>query len=63
MKRFEEYTKIRFEIVLTTYTVLGGEFASEEDAMKVVPTMEKIFDGKFVRINRKEIPCNRWVED
>ena len=63
MKRFVEFTKVRFEIVLTTKTILGGDFASEADALKAVPALIEIFGGEFVRINRKEIPCSHWVTD
>ena len=62
MKRFEEYTKVRYEIVLTNMVVRGGEWATEEAAMKAVSTMEEIFHGKFVKLQRHEIPTYRWVE-
>lgn len=60
MTKAVEFTTTRFEIVLTTHTVLGGNFKSEDEAMKAVPAMLKLFGGEFVKINRREIP-HYWL--
>lgn len=54
--KMKEIVIIRYEIVLDGWTIRGGDWKSEEEAMKAVPAMEEIFNRKFLRIHRHEIP-------